>query len=125
MAPLLAIAVMGCIKKKLATLDAMVHDRNYTPNIFHNSSHRFPLKMLEVSFKILNSVESKEGYENLVTMDLAGSFVFSEIEVITLFLPKQDNSNLVERICEVSILESTDLESFFDKLAYPQVFLAM
>ena len=101
------------------------HDRNYTPNIFHSSSHRFPLKMLEVSFKILNSVESKEDYENLVTMDLAGSFVFSEIEVITLFLPKQDNSNLIERICEVSILEWTDVESFFDTLAYPQVFLEM
>ena len=99
------------------------HDRNYTSNIFHNSSHRFPLKMLEFSFKILNTIEGKEDYEELVIMDLSGSFVFSETEVISLFLPKADNSDLIERISEVSTLGIIELESIFESLAFPQAFL--
>ena len=99
------------------------NDKQFTTNIFHQHSHRFPLKMLEITFTLLNNVKSSYDYEHLMQNALDGSMVFLENEIARLFSPKQDKTDIMERIGNHVRFTPDEIETMFEHLTYPRVFL--
>ena len=99
------------------------NDKQFTTNIFHQHSHRFPLKMLEITFDLLNNVKSPKDYERMMLNAADGTIVFLEDEIARLFSPKKDKSDITERIGNHVQFTSEELEKMFDQLTYPGVFL--
>jgi len=97
-------------------------DLNYTANIFHRYSHRFPLKLLEFTFKIINEVNDQENHELLVTDNDSGELIFSKEEVDLLFTPNSDTSEMLQRIADMTALDIQFLSSKASMLSFPHVF---
>ena len=97
-------------------------DLDYTANIFHRYSHRFPLKLLEFTFKIINEVNNQENHELLVTDNDSGELIFSKEEVDLLFTPNSDTSEMLQRIADMTALDIQFLSSKASMLSFPHVF---
>ena len=97
-------------------------DLDYTANIFHEYSHRFPLKLLEFTFRIIDNVNDHDCHESLVTDNSSGELIFSKEEVDLLFKPNSDKSEMLQRIVDLTALDIDSLTSMASMLSFPHVF---
>lgn len=91
----------------------------YSSNIFHKTSHRFPLKMLEITFNIISSIDDNERYDILID-NYGGELIFSEIDLNQLFVGV-DIENIVDRISQLNH-NILDVRGLLQSLSYPIVY---
>jgi len=102
-------------------------DKKIRPNIFHETSHRFPIKLLKISFELLNKTTDKQSFDNLSIMS-DDFLIFRTDEIYDLFIGKQKPAfsqridEIVSRICRFTNCDYNEIDELLSQLTYPRVY---